>query len=62
MKKSGDKFMKKVLLIQGIIPHYRVPIFNELAKNVDLTVVYSDGDLPNNVGFKTLHIPVKKDL
>ena len=50
--------MKKVLLIQGLIPHYRVPIFNELSKKVDLTVVYSYGKLPDNAEFKSLYIPI----
>ncbi len=30
----------KVLLIQQVIPSYRIPIFNLLAESVDLTVVY----------------------
>lgn len=52
--------MKKVLLIQGIIPNYRVPIFNALAQKVDLTVVYSEGQIPDGVEFKTMRIPVRK--
>lgn len=52
--------MKKVLLLQGTIPEYRVPIFNELAKNVDLTVVYSYGQEPENAAFKYMYIPVRK--
>lgn len=50
----------KVLLLQGTIPPYRVDVFNELAKRVDLTVVYSYGELPNNVNFKTMYIPTFK--
>lgn len=49
--------MKKVLLIQGTIPHYRVPIFNKLAESVDLTVLYSYGKLPEGIKFKTLCVP-----
>lgn len=52
--------MQKVLIIQGEITEYRVPIFNELAKSVDLTVLYSEKELPNNIEFKTLKIPTKK--
>ncbi len=52
--------MQKVLIIQGEITEYRVPIFNELAKFVDLTVLYSEKELPNNIEFKTLKIPTKK--
>lgn len=47
-------------MIQGTIPHYRVPVFNELARRVDLTVVYSYGDLPEGIEFKTLLIPTVK--
>lgn len=51
---------KKVLLIQGTIPHYRIPIFNELAKHVDLTVLYSYGEEPKDANFKTICIPTRK--
>lgn len=56
----GKVDMKKVLIIQAIITEYRVPIFNELAKNVNLTVLYSEGRVPENVNFKTIYIPTKK--
>lgn len=46
----------KVLLIQGIIPHYRVPIFDELGKKVDLTIIYSQGKEPQNVSFKCIKV------
>jgi len=49
---------KKVIIIQSVIPHYRVPIFNELAKSVDLTVVYDKGNPPADVGFATEKIEV----
>ncbi len=52
--------MKKVLIFQSVIPNYRVPIFNELAKKVDLTVVYSGGQAPQDAEFKTMRIPVRK--
>ena len=42
---------KKVLLIQSVIPHYRVPIFNKLAESVDLTVVFDSGEVPTGVKF-----------
>lgn len=32
----------KVLLLQEIIPHYRVPIFEALGKRVDLTIAHTD--------------------
>jgi len=47
----------KVLLIQEYIPHYRMPIFNMLADYVDLTVIYSEGELPPNARFTPLYIP-----
>ncbi len=50
--------MTKVLLLQGSIPSYRVPIFNLLAKQVDLTVVYSYGEEPQNAEFKFVKVPV----
>ena len=49
--------MKKVLLIQDRIMHYRVPVFNALAEKVDLTVLYSFEELPDGIKFKTLHVP-----
>lgn len=52
--------MKKVLLLQGTIPHYRIPVFNELAQRVDLTVVHSEGPTPKLVDFKTIYIPTIK--
>lgn len=50
--------MKRVLLIQEKITHYRVPVFNELANRVDLTVLYSSGELPEGVRFKVVHVPL----
>lgn len=52
--------MKKVLLLQGTIPHYRIPIFNELAKKVDRTVVYSYDNEPLKVGFTYKYVPIVK--
>jgi len=34
-----------------------MPVFEELAKRVDLTVLYSNGDLPANIGFKVIKMP-----
>ncbi len=53
---------RKVLLIQQVIPSYRIPIFNLLAESVDLTVAYESGAAPKNALFaikqvKTFHIP-----
>ena len=50
----------KVLLIQEYIPHYRVPVFNELAKHVDLTVVFSEGNVPEDKKFNCMKISTFK--
>lgn len=49
--------MKKVLLIQTVVNHYRVPVYNELAKRFELTVLYSKGDLPGNIEFNLIKRP-----
>lgn len=53
---------RKVLIIQDVIPHYRVPVFNELAKHVDLTVVYSDGKTPEDTDFLPVRLEQTKVL
>lgn len=44
--------------------HYRIPVWNELAKFCDLTVTYSEGDgmIPENmpVDFKILYLPARR--
>lgn len=47
---------KKVLIIQSVIPHYRVPVFNELAKKVDLTVLYDKGSISTDAQFETIKV------
>lgn len=49
--------MKRVLLHQDIVPHYRKPIFEIIGQHVDLTIVYS-GDVatPGNY-YKLKKIP-----
>jgi len=44
--------MMKVMIVQEEIPHYRVPVFDELGKRVELTVVFSKGDAPSGVSFQ----------
>ena len=51
---------KKVLIIQSTVPHYRIPIFNELAKAVDLTLVYDRGSIPDGVNFASKKVDVIK--
>lgn len=52
--------MIKVLLLQGTINHYRVPVYSELAKRVDLTIVYSEGSAPDTTDFTSVFVPVVK--
>lgn len=53
---SSNPKRKKVLIIQSLIPHYRVPIFNQLSESVDLTVVYDKGNVPVDAKFATVKI------
>ena len=55
---SSKQQRKKVLIIQSLIPHYRVPVFNELSKSVDLTVVYDKGEVPAGIEFTVEKIDV----
>ena len=43
--------MRKLLLIQPRLPHYRIPIFNGLAEKYDVTVLHS-GKIVNGKGLK----------
>lgn len=52
----------KVLIIQDLIPHYRVPVFNELSKYVELTVVCSGGNVPENAEFNAVKVDAAKFL
>jgi len=52
--------MTKVLLLQATVPHYRIPIFNLLAERVELIVVYSYGELTDNIRFKCVKVPTFK--
>ena len=53
----------RVIILYNKIFHYRIPVWNELAKKCDLTVTYSegDGDVPDNmeVNFKILHLSAR---
>ena len=54
----------KVIILYNKLFHYRIPIWNELAKMCALTVAYSEGDgkIPENleVDFKTIYLPAKR--
>ena len=51
----------KVIVLYNKIFHYRIPVWNELAKLCDLTITYSEGDgiVPEGmkVDFKIMHLP-----
>lgn len=53
----------KVIILYNKIFHYRIPVWNELAKLCDLTVTYSQGDgkVPEgmDVDFKIMHLPAR---
>ena len=53
----------KVIILYNKIFHYRIPVWNELAKKCDLTVTYSEGDgkVPDNmeVNFKIMQLPAR---
>ena len=49
--------MKKVLLLQYDIPKYRVPVFTRLAKQYELTVVFTRKDQsPDDVPYKRIRL------
>lgn len=47
----------KILIIQNKIPQYRVPVFKELNRIYDITVVYFQGDAPQSPGFDIIKYP-----
>lgn len=55
--------MLKIIILYNKIFHYRIPVWNELAKLCDLTVTYSEGDgsVPKgmSVDFKIVHLPAR---
>ena len=52
----------KVLIHQGTIPHYRIPVFNAIAQKCDLTIAYETGTVSENAQFKTIHIQKKRRI
>lgn len=55
--------MKKVLILYNYLFHYRVPIWNILAKHYDLTVMYSypaKDEVISQCNFKTRYLPIQK--
>lgn len=52
----------KVLILYNKLFHYRIPVWNLLAERCDLTVTYSQGEIPEgiDINFKTLYLPIKK--
>ncbi len=55
------KRKKKVLVLYNQLFHYRIPVFDILSHEFDLTVAYSEGPEPPFVpGFRTLKFPVSR--
>lgn len=52
--------MKKVLLYQSQIPHYRRPIFEELGKYVELTIAYTNGECHQGTNYSVKIIPLHR--
>lgn len=53
--------MIKVLIINPLVPDYRLPIFNSLAEKYDLTICHSGSSVPKvNRKFKEIKITRKK--
>ena len=52
--------MRKVLIIQNTISHYRVPVYNRIAKAFEVTVMFSYGEEPVGAEFKTVKIETHK--
>lgn len=53
--------MKKILIIQNEIMHYRKPIYNELAKYYDITILHSGNKSINNEDkYKEIIVSYKK--
>ena len=47
----------RTLILQGIIPHYRVPIFECLGRAVDLAVAHSAETAPASTAYETVRLP-----
>lgn len=52
--------MKKVLLYQSQIPHYRRPIFEELGKYVDLTIAYTSGEYQSGENYSVKKVKMHR--
>ena len=49
--------MKKIVIIQNIIPHYRIALYNELSKYYDIVVIHSGNfDISQKQLFKTIKL------
>jgi len=56
-----NKVDKKVLILQNKILHYRKPLYNELSKHYDVTILHSgDKSAGVNDDYKEIITPVKK--
>lgn len=60
LRRSGGLVRKRVLLLQGVLPPYRVPVFNGLARHYDVTVLHSGGPSKGpSDRFREVVVPVR---
>jgi glycosyltransferase involved in cell wall biosynthesis len=52
--------MKRVLVLQDALPHYRRPLYRELSKHYELTVVHSGAESPPSTEYKHVWIPARR--
>lgn len=52
--------MKKLLILQNQIPHYRISMYNELSKHFELTVIHSGEDSDVKIFFKRIKLNSRK--
>ena len=55
-----DPMRKRVLVLQRNLPHYRVPVFDQLAQEYEVTVVYSGISAASETSaFEAVRVPVR---
>lgn len=53
--------MRNILILQNLIPHYRKPVYNELAKYYDVTILHSGSkSIGDTRTYKEIITPVKQ--
>ena len=53
--------MKKVIILQNYVPHYRKPIYNELGLKYDVTILHSGNpSIIDNDSYKEIIVKSQK--